>query len=205
MDQQAKNNRSRGGGRSGARKKRKVPYGQGRENIRRAAQQLFYLKGLGTGLDEILSEADVSKPTFYHHFAGKSELETDYLFAQARALWDGFDRISEKSRTPRQFITRWMDFVRRRTRAAEFRGCPLGNFAVQTDPQHLPDVHAVFGTSTKKFEEALVRLAVPAARARDLAADLFLIYQGSFLMVRATGECSHFSRATRLMLTMLDS
>lgn len=69
-----------------------------REDIAAAARDLFYEQGLATGLDEILKRADVSKPTFYHHFGSKEELESQYLTAQAEFLRTSVDRIAGKSR-----------------------------------------------------------------------------------------------------------
>ncbi|HMW61646.1 MAG TPA: helix-turn-helix domain-containing protein, partial [Leptospiraceae bacterium] len=117
-------------------KKRKVPYGMAREDIAAAARELFYEQGLATGLDEILKRADVSKPTFYHHFGSKEELESQYLTAQAEFLRTSVDRIAGKSRDACQFIRRWMEFIRRRASSPTFTGCPLGNFAIEAKSAH---------------------------------------------------------------------
>ena len=190
--------------RRGPRGPRRVPYGSARGHIQEAARTLFYGKGLQTGLEEILKRADVSKPTFYHHFEGKAALEREYFQSQASDLWESFDRISARSSSVRQFIVRWMDFVRRRTRSANFTGCPLGNFAVQADPAHTDEVRRVFDLSVEKFEHALVAKGVARMRAAELARGLFMIYQGCFLMVRATGDRSNFTRATVLMTALAE-
>lgn len=188
----------------GPRGPRQVPYGGARDNIRHAARQLFYTQGLQTGLDEVLRTAGASKPTFYHHFEGRAALEQDYFASQAAELWSGFERIAEKSVTLRQFITRWMHFVRRRMGQWDSTGCPLGNFAVQAPPAHQADVQRVFGLSVEKFEQVLVAKGLAPRRAAELAPNIFLVYQGSLLMVRATQDRSYFTRATKLMIEMAE-
>ena len=187
----------------GPRGARRLPYGSARDSIKRAARVLFYGRGLRTGLEEILNFAQASKPTFYHHFAGKAELEQEYFRAQAAELWESFDRIAAKAGSPRQFITRWMDFVRRRTLSGEFAGCPLGNFAVEADSVHSAEIRRVFHLSAEKFEAALVAQGIEPPRARELSPSLFMIYQGCFLLVRATGDRGNFTRATRLMTDLV--
>jgi hypothetical protein len=96
-----------------------------------------------------------------------------------------------------------MDFVRRRTLGDTFNGCPLGNFALQSDPAHHPEVQRVFELSEEKFEAVLLAQGVASGRARELAPAIFMIYQGCLLLVRATGDRSHFTRATRLMTDLV--
>src|SRR6202012_1413256 len=51
-----------------------------RERIVAASQQLFRDQGINsTGLDQLCAVAQVSKRTFYQHFAGKDQLIAEYL------------------------------------------------------------------------------------------------------------------------------
>lgn len=184
-------------------KKRKVPYGMAREDIAAAARELFYEKGLATGLDEILKRADVSKPTFYHHFGSKEELESQYLTAQAEFLRTSVDRIAGKSREASQFIRRWMEFIRRRASSPTFVGCPLGNFAIEAKSAHNARVLREFGLSIEKLEDTFKAKGIQATRARELAPLIFMIYEGALLMCSATEERSHLSRATELMVRLV--
>src|SRR5437588_5747802 len=51
-----------------------------RERILSASQELFGERGInGTGVDQLCTEAGVSKRTLYQHFDGKDELIAEYL------------------------------------------------------------------------------------------------------------------------------
>ncbi len=181
------------------------PYSGGRQRIAAAAARLFFEEGLATGLERVLLEADASKPTFYHHYEGRTALEEEYLREQASELWSALTRIAERSRSPRQLITRWMDFVRRRARSTRFAGCPLGNFAVESAGRHKRAVGLAFEESVARLEESLLQTGLAPDRAAELSWSLFLIYEGSHLLARATGNLEHYARATRMMISLVSS
>lgn len=174
-------------------------YGEGRLAIANAARSLFYLKGLRTGLDEVLAAAQVTKPTFYHHYSGRAALEQEYLSAQAGDLWLTMERIASRARSPRQLIRRWMEYVRKRSRADSYRGCPLGNFAIEASEEHREQVAGVFEESVAHLQAALVTSGMAPRRAAEIVWGLFTIYQGGFLMTRATQDPVHLSRAAKMM------
>ncbi|HVI92222.1 MAG TPA: helix-turn-helix domain-containing protein, partial [Dongiaceae bacterium] len=50
------------------------------DRIRRTARDLFYQQGIrAVGVDEIVTQAGVTKPSLYRSFASKDELAAAYL------------------------------------------------------------------------------------------------------------------------------
>ena len=103
------------------------------------ARELFYRRGIrAVGVDEIVCEAGVTKPSLYRAFKSKDELVTACLKESARegremilaavaaAGDDPHDRL-------RALVRHYADKVSR----ADFRGCPMSNVAVElAEPAH---------------------------------------------------------------------
>jgi len=106
--------------------------------ILEVADRLFYSEGIHTiGVDRIITEAQVTKATFYKHYRSKDllivayvegrHLRTKYLIDEARAqLSDPADVLRALAALIGQIATR-----------PGFHGCPFINAAAQFgDPEH---------------------------------------------------------------------
>src|ERR1700739_1045777 len=110
-----------------------------RERMVRGAAQLIRRKGVsGTGMREIVTEADAPRGSLQHYFpGGKEELVSDAL------LWAG-DVAARRvrrclgelhPRTPSALLTCIVDDWRRDLTTEQFSaGCPLGAAAADTAP-----------------------------------------------------------------------
>ena len=62
------------------------------DRIRRSARELFYLRGIrAVGVDAIVAEAGVTKPSLYRSFPSKDELAASYLRDYEAEFWRRFD------------------------------------------------------------------------------------------------------------------
>ena len=105
-----------------------------RERILGASQQLFRDQGINcTGMDQLCAVAQVSKRTFYQHFAGKDELIAEHLRRfDPDILPEVFDRADL---TPRERLLAAFDI--------HAPLCPFIAAAVEIpDPGHPARVHA---------------------------------------------------------------
>ena len=102
-----------------------------RERLLRTASDLFYAEGLrGVGVDRIVSEAAVTRATFYRHFPSKEVLVVGYLEAvdeavRARVTGTGAELLRDLAGAIGEQLCR-----------PGFRGCPFINAAAEhPDPQ----------------------------------------------------------------------
>jgi AcrR family transcriptional regulator len=103
-----------------------------RDRIIQTALDLFYNQGyLATGINQIISESNVAKATFYTHFPSKEDLCVAYLQAR-HVLWMGWliENTSAK-RTTEAKITGVFDFLKKWMSESHFRGCAFLNIATE--------------------------------------------------------------------------
>src|SRR4051794_25717683 len=94
-----------------------------RDRLVAAAERLFYAEGIhAVGVDRLCAEAEVSKRSLYQHFAGKDEVVTEMLRAQAAKSAALF--VSD-GRSPRELILAVFDALDRAADSPDFHGCPF--------------------------------------------------------------------------------
>ena len=85
-----------------------------RERIIETALNLFYNQGyLATGINQIISESNIAKATFYAHFPSKEALCITYLQAR-HVLWMGWLKKSiSGKKTAKEKLTGIFDFLKK--------------------------------------------------------------------------------------------
>mgnify|MGYP003574938527 CR=1 FL=1 len=120
-----------------------VPCGEGRKSagqrIFETARELFYRRGVrAVGVDEIVCQAGVTKPSLYRAFASKDDLVAACLKEsgrEARATLEAL--LDEAPPEPRQRLRLVLNHYAEKIACPEFRGCPMSNTAVEfPEPGH---------------------------------------------------------------------
>lgn len=104
-----------------------------------AARDLFYHRGVrATGVDEIVREAGVTKPSLYRAFASKDDLIAACLQESSRESRDALDEVViAAGKDPRAQLHAMMEFFATKIAKPDFRGCPMSNTAVEIpEPGH---------------------------------------------------------------------
>ena len=148
-----------------------------RERMVRSAAQLIRRKGVsGTGMREIVTEADAPRGSLQHYFpGGKEELVSDALLWMGDVAARRTKRcLSElKTRTPSALLASIVDTWRRDLTNEEFSaGCPLVAAAADTaaTSERLRQVLGrAFDGWLEPLSESLVDLGVPIDRSDNLA------------------------------------
>jgi AcrR family transcriptional regulator len=154
----------------------------------RSAAQLIRRKGVsGTGMREIVSEADAPRGSLQHYFpGGKEELVFDAL------LWMGdvaARRIKQclselKSRTPSALLASIVDIRRHDLSNEQFSaGCPLVAAAADTaatSKQLRQVLRRAFDGWLEPLSESLVDLGVPLERSDNLAIVVIAALKGGY-------------------------
>jgi len=101
---------------SGPTERVRMPAGERRELIARAAGRLFAQRGYaGTRLEDVAAAAQVTKPIVYRHFGSKKGLYLALLTKHEDDLpsfFEGVEDIVEPEQVVRAILERWLDYVR---------------------------------------------------------------------------------------------
>jgi AcrR family transcriptional regulator len=162
------------------------------ERIRRSASQLFYDRGIrAVGVDAIVADAGVTKPTLYRSFSSKDDLTASYLRDSHDEFWSCFESaLAPYPGDPRAQILAYFDKLAATTeQASPYRGCGLSNALVEyPDPDH--PAHQVAVAHKRELRERLASMADEmGARDPEVLGDgLLLLLEGAFMSGQIFGR-----------------
>ena len=148
-----------------------------RERLLATASELFYREGIhAVGVDRIVSEAGVTRATFYRHFPSKEDLVEAYLGVEdshIRSALEGARNIAESPAQLVEFAIAGLadDVARNHT-----RGCPFINAAAEY-PEPESGVRTVVARHREWFRSELEQMLTGAERLdpENSAAQLVLL------------------------------
>jgi AcrR family transcriptional regulator len=151
-----------------------------RRRVLDTARALFYAEGVRrVGVDRIIAEAGVSKPTLYHHFPTKDDLVCAYLEEQSQSERSLTLRLRGDETPAAAKILALFDVIGEIGCGPGFNGCPFVNAAAEyPDPGH--PVRRVIAGHRRWFRGLLVELLTEAGRpdAEHTAAMLTVLRDG---------------------------
>lgn len=103
------------------------------DKIRDSARELFYREGIrAVGVDEIVSNAGVTKPSLYRSFGSKDELTVAVLRESEAGFWARWDEsVGAHPADPRAQLLAFFQGLAERSTKEDYRGCGLTNAAVE--------------------------------------------------------------------------
>lgn len=175
-----------------------------RERITAAAAKLFYWDGIhATGIEALISEAQVSKRTFYQHFPSKAELVEVYLRdIDARGGSPMEQRLDTENLAPRERLL--AIFTTKAT--GRFRGCPFHNAVVESAGTH--DMAEEIVRSHKQgFTDRLVAVATDAGAGDPwlLAQQLLILFEGATALATTLNDTSPMVHARTAAAQLIDA
>jgi AcrR family transcriptional regulator len=184
-----------------------------RERMVRSAAQLIRRKGVsGTGMREIVTEADAPRGSLQHYFpGGKEELVSDALLWMGDVAARRTKRcLSElKTRTPSALLASIVDTWRRDLTSEEFSaGCPLVAAAADTaaTSERLRQVLGrAFDGWLEPLSESLVDLGVPIDRSDNLAMVIVAALEGAIILARIRRDLTPFDALVLELGPLLDA
>jgi AcrR family transcriptional regulator len=103
-----------------------------RERLLRTASELFYREGIhSVGVDRIVSEAGVTRATFYRHFPGKEDLVEAYLGVEDARLREAFAAAETATDDPQRLLELVIEGLADDVERHHTRGCPFINAAAE--------------------------------------------------------------------------
>ncbi|WP_243043013.1 TetR/AcrR family transcriptional regulator [Dyella sedimenti] len=153
------------------------------ERIRRAARELFYRQGIrAIGVEEIVTQAGVTKPSLYRSYASKDELAAEYLRDYEQAFWKVFEAGKETHpHDARAQLMAYFEGLAQRATQPGYRGCGLTNAVVEYPGDDHP-ARKVAQAHKRKLRARLVALCeAMGSKAPEVLADgLLLLLEGTY-------------------------
>ncbi|WNV87068.1 TetR/AcrR family transcriptional regulator [Umezawaea sp. Da 62-37] len=141
---------------------------EARTRLLTTASGIFYAEGIhSVGVDRILSEAQVTRATFYRHFPSKEDLVLAYLSGADRAIRGQVAAAVAAGLSPMDTLRAVGESIAQGIRSPGFRGCAFLNAVAEySAPDH--PVHKAALAHRQWFLETLVELL---ARVREESAE----------------------------------
>lgn len=107
--------------------------------ILKVATELFYRQGYNaTGVQQIISEAEVSKGTFYNYFKSKDELGLLYLETRSDEEMEQLKSMLLESDDPYQRYLMFTPAMKKWMEESNYRGCAFSNMAAEVPDGNSP-------------------------------------------------------------------
>ena len=162
-----------------------------REQIISTALQLFYKLGItNTGIDLIISEAQVSKKTLYHHFKSKDKLIIEVLRKRDELFRNNLISETEKlANTPKERLLALFDVMNSWFHQEDFNGCMFINVSGElSDPNSASRLLcAEHKQEVFNYIHALAK-DTSARNPKKLSSQLNLLIEGSIVLAHVTGN-----------------
>ncbi len=96
------------------------------ERIMQTATRLFYSQGYNlTGINQLIDEAGIAKPSLYNKYRSKSDVLLAYLDRQSLTLFNALEAHLAKIQGARNKIIGVFEFSITGNQASNFGGCPF--------------------------------------------------------------------------------
>jgi AcrR family transcriptional regulator len=176
-----------------------------RERLLDTAAKLFYDQGIAaTGIDRIVAESGVSKPTLYAQFGSKSALVAAVLQRRHDHRLTALDQhVRASSTDPRERLLAVFDWLADWHKGPGRRGCAFLNAAVELTDSDDPGREVIL-RQKRWMQDYLVELTGQAGAADPdrLGAELMLLVEGANARVLVEGGPGA-ARAARRVAALL--
>jgi AcrR family transcriptional regulator len=186
-----------------------------KDRIIATAIRLFYSQGITrTGINQIISESNVAKASFYQYFPSKDDLIITCLGVYNMNILRMVKRLVTRSKSFTHFFKRWSNLIRISAKENNaFNGCPIANigFQVEADNQRINDT---FRTITSGWQSCLTPLFTKAVETGEIDPhtdessffrEIMRINEGAFIMWKLTGDILYIKEMYGSFMRLLSS
>lgn len=162
-----------------------------RDRLLATAGRLFYTEGVHTvGVDRVISEAQITRATFYRHFPGKEDLVVAYVQEQDAGFRAQAAEVAEATTDPTQVLAAIVEGVAQRLTSQGFRGCPYINVAAEY-PDPSSRVRVAVDEHRRWFRATVLELLTAASHPDpEYATDLLVMLRDGGQVAAYLGDPS---------------
>lgn len=155
-----------------------------RKRILETASELFYKQGVrAVGVDLVVKEAGVSKPSLYRHFRTKDELVAAFLDREDTDFWAQWDSVAAQyGGNPEGELAAHISRIGERVGRQGYRGCPQINVAAEFPDEDHP-ARKVAAAHKRELRRRLTSVAaeLEVSDPRELGGQLAVLINGAFV------------------------
>jgi AcrR family transcriptional regulator len=170
------------------------------------AARLFYAEGIhAVGVDRLVSEAKITRATFYRQFPAKDELVRAYLEQADRAARAKVEKLAQQANGPRELISALVGWLAELACAPGTRGCAFINAAAEyPDPDH--PVRVLIAEHRRWMQQGLTQLFAGAAHPHPemAATTLMLLRDGAMVSGSLDDPSGALPALKRAVSTLLE-
>ncbi|WP_276483534.1 TetR/AcrR family transcriptional regulator [Paraflavitalea pollutisoli] len=170
-----------------------------KERIIDTASLLFHQQGYNsTGINQIISEANVAKASFYQHFKSKDELCIAFLNARHEYWFAELTTYCAKSKSTKKRILNAFDFIIYMNEKEDFRGCSFLNMLseISKEQDSILAVIQAHKSDLRKFFEKEVGAEI-------LAAHIYLLFESSIIESQLFKSNELVERSKKIVNTLI--
>ncbi len=156
-----------------------------KEHIIEIASKLFYVNGYNaTGINEIITKAEIAKATLYHHFKSKEAICIAYLERRHKSFMRSLSSYVLERAEGKQKLLAIFDYLRDMYRNDDFYGC----WGIKTFGELPPDNQMISALIQKHKKEFLLFLGgivgdnlmnISKAETEKISGGLYLLYESA--------------------------
>uniref|UniRef100_UPI00403A4DE9 TetR/AcrR family transcriptional regulator n=1 Tax=Variovorax sp. BK018 TaxID=3450241 RepID=UPI00403A4DE9 len=173
-----------------------------RERILRTAHDLFYAEGLrATGIDRVITEAGVTKVTFYRHFPSKNDLILTYLNLRHERWMKWFTEAVERhggASKGAQALPPVMKEWFRGKALGDFRGCAFLNGVSEMGPT-MPALVQATRQHKQQMTDVIEALLPQSGQRKRTAEALASAVDGAIVQAQYSGDPAPALRALQFI------
>ncbi|MFY2787659.1 TetR/AcrR family transcriptional regulator [Rhodococcus sp. MALMAid1271] len=174
----------------------------GRDDVIRAADTLFYARGIqAVGMDELRTAAGISLKRMYSLFPSKTAIVAEVLRGRTTRWNDRIETEAAAHESPRDKLLSIFDFLDHWFREDNFRGCAFINSFGELGAT-MPEVADAAHQHKKNFIEYVTALAVDAGCAPTVGLQIALLAEGAQTTAAIT-ELAETAAAAKAAATVL--
>jgi AcrR family transcriptional regulator len=154
-----------------------------RSRLLDTASRLFYAEGIHTvGVDRLVSEAKITRATFYRQFPAKDELVRAYLEQADRAARAKVEELTAQANSPRELLGALIGWLAELACAPGTRGCAFINAAAEYPDPHHP-VRVLIAEHRRWMHEGMSQLLAGIGHpSPDTAATTLMLLRDGFMV-----------------------
>jgi TetR/AcrR family transcriptional regulator, transcriptional repressor for nem operon len=185
-----------------------------KQHILEMAAPVFNAKGInGTGIEDVLAAAGVTKGAIYSHFENKEDLSVQTAEFLLKKIEYGIGQALVREKTAKGKIFAYMDFNRSPLNTYIDGGCPIFNMAVESDDNHAvikKKVNNIVNVALESFT-AILQSGIDngefsaALDPAVFAFKMFSAIEGGIILCRVTNSASPMKNLINSLKKELES
>lgn len=155
-----------------------------KKRLVKAAERLFYQNGYNrTGINEIISAANVAKASLYANFGSKDDLLVAYINSKEKTFTNKLDSFVEMRVQGRDRIISLFDFLLEMYQQTDFRGSWCVNTLAEVDRDN-DRIRKEIAASKERFRAYIKNLVndnINTNEAHSISNKIYVLFEGALV------------------------